>query len=101
MGPGPSAARDLGLSPGQVILAAMVELHVGPGEQIIKEGDHGDNFYVVDCGELEVCEAVPLVRELACFLRLQRLVCLALRPGGVHAALKPPTPSVHCINYRV
>mmetsp|Transcript_36740 Transcript_36740/g.59358 ORF Transcript_36740/g.59358 Transcript_36740/m.59358 type:complete len:402 (+) Transcript_36740:90-1295(+) len=37
-----------------IILDAMFEVNKEPGEVIIRQGDEGDNFYVVDTGECEV-----------------------------------------------
>jgi hypothetical protein len=37
------------------IFDAMFPVNFLPGESIIKQGDEGDNFYVIDLGEVEVC----------------------------------------------
>lgn len=37
------------------IFDAMFPVVHEPGEIIIKQGDEGDNFYVIDEGEVEVC----------------------------------------------
>jgi len=39
------------------IFDAMFPVNFLPGESIIKQGDEGDNFYVVDQGDVEVCPA--------------------------------------------
>lgn len=37
------------------IFDAMFPVTCLPGEVIIQQGDEGDNFYVIDQGEVEVC----------------------------------------------
>jgi hypothetical protein len=36
------------------IFDAMFSVSASPGEKIIQQGDEGDNFYVIDSGEVEV-----------------------------------------------
>ncbi|CAG7853044.1 cAMP-dependent protein kinase regulatory subunit Short=PKA regulatory subunit [Serendipita indica DSM 11827] len=55
--------RDLEEKQLQSILGAMEETHVADGEVVIRQGDHGDYFYVVESGRLEVyitSETLPL-----------------------------------------
>lgn len=42
--------RSLDLQQMQEVLDAMFERKVKPGDIVIKQGDDGDNFYVIDCG---------------------------------------------------
>lgn len=42
------------------ILDAMFPVSAHSGEVIIRQGDEGDNFYVIDQGEVEVCVCVRL-----------------------------------------
>ena len=37
------------------IFDAMFPVAAIPGEVIIQQGDEGDNFYIIDSGEVEVC----------------------------------------------
>jgi CRP-like cAMP-binding protein len=39
------------------IFDAMFPVNCLPGESIIQQGDEGDNFYVIDQGEVEVSDA--------------------------------------------
>lgn len=43
------------------IFDAMFPVNFLPGEAIIQQGDEGDNFYVIDVGEVEV-SLMPLYR---------------------------------------
>lgn len=45
---------DLGKNQLQELMDAMFEVQVEPGKEIVKQGEEGDNFYVVDSGEFEV-----------------------------------------------
>jgi cAMP-dependent protein kinase regulator len=38
----------------EVMVGAMTSVHVQSGDQVIRQGDAGDLFYVVDSGEFEV-----------------------------------------------
>jgi CRP-like cAMP-binding protein len=40
------------------IFDAMFPVNFLPGELIIQQGDEGDNFYVIDIGEVEVSQAL-------------------------------------------
>ncbi|KAG8830919.1 hypothetical protein FRC17_004069 [Serendipita sp. 399] len=54
--------RDVEEKQLQSVLGAMEELKVGEGDVVIRQGDHGDYFYVVESGRLEVyitSEALP------------------------------------------
>ena len=42
----------------------LVPVHVGPHETVVREGDAGDRFYIVDSGELEVTVEGKPVRKL-------------------------------------
>ncbi|VDN10612.1 unnamed protein product [Dibothriocephalus latus] len=44
------------------IFDAMFPLHRNPGDIIIQQGDEGDNFYIIDQGEVEV--SLPVIRAL-------------------------------------
>lgn len=44
------------------IFDAMFPVNFLPGESIIQQGDEGDNFYVIDLGEVEV-SSMGKVRE--------------------------------------
>ena len=39
------------------IFDAMFPVNAMPGEVIIEQGDEGDNFYIIDTGDVEVCRA--------------------------------------------
>jgi MFS family permease len=46
------------------LAARLTPVHAGAGEEIIRRGDHGDRFYVVGSGEVEVMlDGVPPRRE--------------------------------------
>lgn len=46
------------------LAARLTPVHAGAGEEIIRRGDHGDRFYVVGSGEVEVLlDGVPPRRE--------------------------------------
>jgi CRP-like cAMP-binding protein len=46
------------------LAARLTPLHAGAGQEIIRVGDHGDRFYVVDTGEVEILvEGEPPRRE--------------------------------------
>jgi CRP-like cAMP-binding protein len=48
------------------LAARLMPVHAAAGEQIIRAGDHGDRFYVVDAGEVEiVLDGEPPRRESA------------------------------------
>jgi len=48
------------------LAARLVPVHAAAGEEIIRAGDHGDRFYVVDRGEIEVvADGKPPRREEA------------------------------------
>ena len=43
------------------IFDAMFPVHLHAGEVIIQQGDEGDNFYVIDQGEVDVsCYRLPI-----------------------------------------
>lgn len=44
----------------------MVSMEVAPGETIIKQGDEGDSYYLIDSGEAEVIRTDPLTDETVC-----------------------------------
>ena len=46
------------------IFDAMFPVNALPGEVIIHQGDEGDNFYIIDSGEVEVGDAVELSQRL-------------------------------------
>jgi MFS family permease len=43
---------------------ALVEVEAAPGEEVTTQGDHGDRFYVIDRGEVEVTEDGAFKRNL-------------------------------------
>lgn len=43
----------------EVMVGAMTSVRVQAGDQVIRQGDAGDLFYVVDSGEFEVYVASP------------------------------------------
>jgi hypothetical protein len=45
------------------IFDAMFPVNCLPGEAIIQQGDEGDNFYVIDQGEVEVGELSFLIKS--------------------------------------
>ena len=46
------------------IFDAMFPVNALPGEVIIHQGDEGDNFYIIDSGEVEVGDAPKLLKRL-------------------------------------
>ena len=49
------------------IFDAMFPVNALPGEVIIQQGDDGDNFYIVDTGEVEV--SLLFLSKLSCLLK--------------------------------
>ena len=49
------------------IFDAMFPVNALPGEVIIQQGDDGDNFYIVDTGEVEV--SLLFHSKLSCLLK--------------------------------
>jgi cAMP-dependent protein kinase regulator len=47
------------------IFDAMFPVNCLPGESIIQQGDEGDNFYVIDQGEVEVGGLSFLIKSFA------------------------------------
>lgn len=56
------------------IFDAMFPVNFIPGESIIKQGDEGDNFYVVDLGEVEVCRLENKYNYKSCFFSFKNLI---------------------------
>jgi cAMP-dependent protein kinase regulator len=57
------------------IFDAMFPVNFLPGESIIKQGDEGDNFYVVDLGEVEVSKELgKLIFSLSIFDTIQAVL---------------------------
>jgi cAMP-dependent protein kinase regulator len=46
--------RSLDAEVMNAVIAAMFERHVAPGDYVIRQGDDGDNFYVIDSGVYDV-----------------------------------------------
>lgn len=57
------------------IFDAMFPINCLPGEPIIQQGDEGDNFYVIDQGEVEVCLKRSDLLCVYCQLNSNSLVC--------------------------
>lgn len=55
------------------IFDAMFPVNCLPGEAIIQQGDEGDNFYVIDQGEVEV--SFPFTLRIFLFLVLETYSC--------------------------
>lgn len=64
------------------IFDAMFQVTFLQGESIIQQGDEGDNFYVIDVGEVEVRYPIHLLNRFSTIIR-----CFALFVSIVH---------VHC-----
>ena len=50
------------------IFDAMFQVKHGAGEVIIMQGDEGDNFYIVDSGEVDVSFHLIAVIITSCFV---------------------------------
>lgn len=50
------------------IFDAMFPVNFLPGETIIQQGDEGDNFYVIDQGEVEVNTYSSVLSSLSCIV---------------------------------
>jgi len=51
------------------IFDAMFQVTFLQGESIIQQGDEGDNFYVIDVGEVEVRYPIHLLNRLSSIIR--------------------------------
>jgi cAMP-dependent protein kinase regulator len=56
--------RSLDVEQMQEVLDAMFEKEVKPGQEIIKQGDDGDNFYVIDNGKFDIFVEINKKRQL-------------------------------------
>ena len=52
------------------IFDAMFPVNAMPGEVIIQQGDEGDNFYIIDSGEVEV--RIPILKLSILILELKK-----------------------------
>lgn len=50
----------------EIVLDAMFPKEFEPGETIIKQGDDGDNFYILESGVCEVYKDDVLVQTVRC-----------------------------------
>ena len=50
----------------QIVLDAMFPKEFAPGDTIIKQGDDGDNFYILESGVCEVYKDGDLVQTVRC-----------------------------------
>jgi len=49
----------------EIVIGAMEEKHFKPGEPVIKQGDEGDNLYVVESGKLNCTKCFVLIQTIA------------------------------------